>query len=316
MARLAGRTRAITTYFVYRASATLLRVMPGPISRATARVAALISWAIDPVRRRVVAENLRPILGSDASERLLGQTVRRAFVEYGLYWSLASRVRTSDTARHPDRFVLEGEETLRKLAAEGNGVILALPHVGCWEAGAAWSSSIGYPLTTVAEVLEPPELFAWFVEMRRRVDLQVLPVGVTTISQLLAVLSRGGVIALLSDRDVVGDGVPVTFFDQPTRIPGGPALLAIRSGAPLVPCAVYSQAKGRFLLRVADPVDTARSGHLRDDVVKVTQALAWSFEPLIKQAPAQWHVFQPMWENISVAGRATPVEQGPRIERR
>lgn len=198
--------------------------------------------------------------------------------------------------------MLFGEATFHKFAGEGVGLVLVLPHIGCWEAGAAWAASVGKPLTTVAEVLEPPELFEWFVHMRERVDLTVLPVAATTISRLLGELSQGKVIALLSDRDVVGDGVPVTFFGKPTRLPGGPALLAIRSGAPLVPCAVYSQPSGHFLLHLASPLDTTRTGNLRADVARVTQSIAQAFEPLIRQAPDQWHVFQPMWSDAGRTG--------------
>jgi len=181
-------------------------------------------------------------------------------------------------------------------------VILVLPHVGCWEAGAAWTASVGYPLTTVAEVLEPPELFAWFVEMRRRVEITVLPVSASAAGALLGELARGGVVALLADRDVVGDGVPVEFFGERARIPGGPALLALRSGAPILPCAIYDDHAGRYTAEVREALPTERSGRFRDDVAAVSQEIANAFEDLIRAAPDQWHVFQPLWAESSSNG--------------
>ena len=290
-----SRTRATVTYFVYRASAALLRALPAPVSRTVARLAALGAWAARPSRRMVVAANLAPVLGRAPADREVRRAVRRSFLNYGVYWSDAGRVRASDPPRHPERFVIHGEETFLKAAAVGKGMILVLPHVGCWEAGAAWTASVGYPLTTVAEVLEPPELFAWFVEKRKQLELTVLPVAATTVSRLLAELSKGGVIALLADRDVVGDGVPVEFFGQRAKIPGGPALLALRSGAPIHPCAIYDDRGGRYTAEVLAPLETKRSGSLRADVAAVSQEIATAFEDLIRRAPEQWHVFQPLW---------------------
>ena len=87
----------------------------------------------------------------------------------------------------------------------------------------------------------------------------------------------------------------VEFFGQKTRIPGGPALLALRSGAPLVPSAIYVRAGGSYDLRLRPPIDTARRGRLREDVERVSQDIVNAFEDLIRKAPEQWHVFQPLW---------------------
>lgn len=273
----------------------MLRTLPGSFSRVIATTVAVIAWAVGRSRRRVVADNLAPVLGTNAEDRRLVRVVRRAYTNYGVYWSDAAHLKTSDVQRHPDRFQFTGREVWDDFVAQGTGGILVLPHLGCWEAGAAWTSAMGYPLTTVAEVLEPPELFAWFARMRRRVDLTVLPVGTETVPQLLATLAKGTVIALLADRDVTGDGVDVEFFGQKTRIPGGPALLALRSGVPVIPCAIFVRPRGRYGLELLAPIDTTRRGRLREDVERVSQAIATAFEQLIREAPEQWHVFQPLW---------------------
>jgi phosphatidylinositol dimannoside acyltransferase len=291
-----GRARAVITYAVYRASAAVLRVLPGPLSRCVAAAVGLLAWAAGPSRRRIVAENLAPVLGVRPDDRRLAPIVRRAYADYGVYWSDAAHLTTAEVHRHPERFELIGIEIWNDFVAEDSGGILVLPHLGCWEAGAAWTSARGYPLTTVAEVLEPPELYAWFARMRRRVDLTVLPVGPETVPHLLATLAQGTVIALLADRDITGDGVPVEFFGQKTRIPGGPALLALRSGATILPCAIYVRAGGSYGLELCPPVDTRRRGRLREDVERVSQEIVNAFEGLIRKAPEQWHVFQPLWD--------------------
>ena len=104
------------------------------------------------------------------------------------------------------------------------------------------------------------------------------------------------VLALLSDRDIGGGGVPVTFFGEQTTLPAGPATLALRTGAPVLPTAVYFTQRGDGHLGVIHPpVTIERTGKLRADVATFTQAMATDLESLIRRAPEQWHLFQPNW---------------------
>jgi KDO2-lipid IV(A) lauroyltransferase len=108
-------------------------------------------------------------------------------------------------------------------------------------------------------------------------------------------LQENRVLCLLSDRDINGGGIPVEFFGETTTLPGGPATLALRSGAPLLPAAVYYQGGGLHEARVLPALDTARQGSFRADVARVTQDLAHGLEVLIRRAPEQWHLLQPNW---------------------
>ena len=105
----------------------------------------------------------------------------------------------------------------------------------------------------------------------------------------------GGLVGLLSDRDVGGNGIEVEFFGETTTMPAGPATLALRSGARLVTGAVYSGPGPDHRAIVEPPLDTTRTGSLRQDVARLTQEIATRFEGLIRRAPEQWHVFQPLW---------------------
>ena len=101
-------------------------------------------------------------------------------------------------------------------------------------------------------------------------------------------------MCLLCDRDIGGAGVEVEFFGERTLLPGGPAMLALRTGAPLLPVAVYFR-RYDHLGVVCPPVASVRRGRLRDDVARVTQSLANELEDLIRVAPEQWHLLQPNW---------------------
>ena len=109
-------------------------------------------------------------------------------------------------------------------------------------------------------------------------------------------LAKGGLVGLVSDRDLTAHGVPVVLFGRRTTFPAGPAALAIRSGAVLLPAAVYMEGRGGHRGVVLPPVDTGRRGRFREDVQRVTQDLAAQLEGLIRRAPDQWHMFQQVWQ--------------------
>ena len=112
---------------------------------------------------------------------------------------------------------------------------------------------------------------------------------------VLRALRDNRIVCLLSDRDLTGDGVEVEFFGERTTLPAGPATLAVRSAAALLPVAVYFEAGRGHRGVVRPPISTARQGGLRDDIGRITQCLAHEFEALIRVAPEQWHLLQPNW---------------------
>ena len=165
------------------------------------------------------------------------------------------------------------------------------------------------PVTAVVEPLQPPELFEWFVSFRRSLGMTIVSLGPDAARQVLAALRRNEVVCLLADRDLAGTGTSVWFFGETTTLPAGPATLALRSGAHLLPTAVYFRPGQEGVKGVVrPPLDTARQGRLRDDVARVTQDLAGAFEELIRAAPEQWHLMQPNWpsDRAALARRRLP----------
>jgi KDO2-lipid IV(A) lauroyltransferase len=177
----------------------------------------------------------------------------------------------------------------------GRGVIMALPHIGSWEWGGAWLALQGYPMTSVAEPLDPPAMYDWFVSQREAMGLTIVSLGADASTALLRVLRAGRLVGLLCDRDIVGNGVDVEFFGERTTMPGGPALLALRTGAVVLPTAVYSGPGRDHMAVIMPPVEVVRTDSLRDDVGRVTQLIAKDLERLIRRAPDQWHLFQANW---------------------
>jgi KDO2-lipid IV(A) lauroyltransferase len=170
-----------------------------------------------------------------------------------------------------------------------------MPHLGSWEWAAYWLTRVRkVPVTAVVERIEPPALFDWFVEYRRGIGMEIVPLGPNAARDVVAAVRQRHVIPLLSDRDIGGGGVEVTFFGEKTTLPAGPAVIALRTGAPLLPTAVYDQGPGHHGV-VRPPIDVTRCGRFRSDVARITQDLADELELLIRQAPEQWHLLQPNW---------------------
>jgi lauroyl/myristoyl acyltransferase len=257
----------------------------------------IISWALVrrmKATRQVVRANLSRAMGG-ASRGTLDEATRRAFYYYVYYWMEALKLPGVSPLELPRRMEVEGIGHLHDGLDAGRGVILALPHLGSWDYAGAWMAAIGYPMTVVVEPLEPAELFDWFAELRSRLGMQVVPLGPKAAPAVLGSLERNLVVGLLADRDLMRNGIEVEFMGERTTLPAGPAALAMRSGAALLPTAVYTLPRGNHLSVVLPPVSLERTGRFRDDAARITQDLADQLAVLIRRAPEQWHMFQPNW---------------------
>lgn len=284
------------TFRTYSTLGRALAVVPEPVALGIARVVGDVLHQVRRDSRRNVERNLRRVVGHDLDQVSLDRWSQRAFRAYARYWVEGARLPTTSRQEVLQRFVVvEGFEHLVEGMASGNGVVLALPHVGSWEYGGAFLAAVGYPMTSVAERLEPPELYDYFVDQRAAMGLTIVPLDQSSGGVVMRALRGGGLVGLLCDRDLLGNGIDVEFFGEKTTMPAGPATLAMRTGATLLTAAVYSGPGQDHHAVVGGPIDLTRSGSLRRDVSRVTQDIADRFESLIRRAPEQWHVFQPLW---------------------
>ena len=291
----AGEGTSLVPYYRYRGAAAVARAVPEPVARLGALGIGLVLARCLPARRTLVRRHLRRVLGPDASEAEVDRHARRTFASYARYWMESCRLPGTPAAELDLRMRSTGVEQLDRSRAEGRGAIIALPHLGGWDHGGAWLTSLGHKLTAVVEPVEPRQLFEWFASLRRAVGMDIVPLGPGAGTLLLQRLRAGGVVALVCDRDIGGTGVEVEFFGERTTLPGGPATLALRTGADLYPTAVYFDGPRGHHSVVRPPLAVERTGRLRDDVARVTQALAHELEDLIRRAPDQWHMLQPNW---------------------
>jgi len=233
----------------------------------------------------------------EPDDALVRRLCKRSFDYYARYWADGARLPYETEAGVRQHWRLEeGREHLRAAMDRGKGIVMALPHVGSWEWGGYWLALEGMPMTAVMERLEPEQLFEWFVVKRAAMGLTAVPMGEGSSSALIKALKHNQIAGLVSDRDLVGNGVEVEFFGERTTLPGGAATLALRTGAPLICVCVYSGPGRNWHTAVVHaPLDTTRKGTLREDIARVTQDVARTFEHDIRCRPEQWHMYQPVW---------------------
>ena len=280
----------------YRTLGRCIAALPEPMAIGLGNMAGDVLHRVRDDQREMVTANLRRVLGSAVDDpQVLDRWVRRSFRSYARYWVEGARLPSISSEEVEKRVVLDGIEHVRQGMAAGKGVIVALPHVGSWEYAAAYLCTQGIAMTAVAERIEPPALFDYFVAQRAAMGISIVPLDKNSGRALLSTLRDGGLVGLLCDRDIEENGIEVDFFGERTTMPAGPATLALRTGAMLCTGTVYS-GPGRDHRAVIDPpIDTSRCGTLREDLLRLTQEIAHRMEEMIRRAPEQWHVFQPLW---------------------
>jgi lauroyl/myristoyl acyltransferase len=278
----------------YRAASALAQALPGGVVDAVApRLAELV--ALRPSARRRMVERHQRRLHPGVDDATLQRLVRQVYRSYGRYYGESFRLPAVSEAELDAGLTHEGYEHVRAALERGQGPIMVLPHLGSWEWCAYWLTRVeGIPVTAVVERIEPPALFDWFVEFRRTIGMHVVPLGPDAGRAVIAAVKANHVVTLLCDRDITGGGVEVTFVGERTTLPSGPAVLALRTGAPLLPVGVYDQGRSRHAV-VRPPIPVERTGSFRADVARITQAVADELEGLIRRAPEQWHLLQPNW---------------------
>jgi len=276
----------------YAAGWRVVRALPLPVARALFNAAADRAYRRNGPGTQRLRRNLAHVVAADDVE----PTVRAGLRSYARYWMEAFRLPSQTREQFLDLFRLENYDELKSVIAEGRGVVLALPHVANWDAAAAFVASNGWPMVTVAERLKPEGVFRQFVEYREKLGMEVLPLtgGQRAPLDVLAErLGQGWAVALLGDRDLSRNGVEVTFFGGRTRMPAGPAILAIRTGAPLYAADLWfteTRTVGS-IRRITPPAD----GPLDVRVKQTTQLLADAFATGIAAHPQDWHMLQKLW---------------------
>lgn len=280
-------------YLAIRAGTSLLGALPGSVVRRLGSGFGRLWATFDRTRRDMATRHMRRVLGEGAPAEEAAMDVMRAYGRYyaEALWARAHRVGDMLAVTRVD-----GLENILEARDAGNGMIYALPHMGNWEAAAPIAVSEGVSVVAVAEVLPNRRITDWFTGMRADFGIEVvLATGrVEVMRRLEDAIGNNKAVALLCDRDLKKNGVEVDFFGERTTLPPGPATLAVRTGAPLLPVGCYFD-DGGYRVVVKPPLPIPDEGTRPQKVAAMTQSLAYELEKIISEEPRQWHLVVPNW---------------------
>jgi KDO2-lipid IV(A) lauroyltransferase len=288
----------------YRGGSWILGQLP---LEPSVRIGGWISDALYrlwPEKRRYVRANAARILALppvDPRVDALGRAVFRNQVRWVLEGMHLVRM---TNAEHVAMFTGEGPDRLHEAWLASSGVILAGLHIGNGEVAAAALAGRGWPVHYLADDTAYDELFERFVAQRRAWGIEVI--RWRNLREVYRVLRDGKILGLLVDWGYRPDGQPVRFLGSWTTLPSGPAILAARTGATVVPFWTIRRPDGTFLGEVGDPILVASAEPA--EIARATQAIADALEVAVRQAPEQWCVFKPIWPD-------DPVEEAALAER-
>ena len=229
------------------------------------------------------------------SDRRVHRLALSAYHEYARYIVEMMRLpytERTEAAGWIDQRELDGIEPIWRESK--GGLIFALGHVGNNEAVAAAVAMRGWPINVVADDSSYPELFEDFRRLREQWGIHVIPWR--NLREILPVLRRREMLALMVDWGYRPDGIPVKLFDEWTTLPAGAATLAARTGSRILPITIRRDLTGgrlHYHVNWAPPIEVASTAPA--ELARATQAVADALAMSVGAAPSQWYSFKPIW---------------------
>ena len=216
-----------------------------------------------------------------------------AMRSYMRYWCDTFRFPDWSPERVRETVSVTNEHLLLDAISAKTGVIVTLPHAGNWDHAGAYFCGKGINLVTVVEHLKPEKLFLKFLSYRQAMGMEVLPLDGRVLGTLEQRLRPGALVALIADRDLSRSGIAVNFFGAPSRMPPGPAILALKTDAPLITAFVSYTETGIHI--DFNEVSLPTSGSDEEKISHIVQKMAQQFEDGIADHPEDWHMLQRIW---------------------
>jgi KDO2-lipid IV(A) lauroyltransferase len=294
-------------YCCFRLIIFIGRPVPTRVGYFVAPIIADICYIFYRGGRRALYENLSRVLDT-TDRRVLGRYARRSLRNFSKYVVdfIHFYAMTAEDIRR--RIVFDDFERLNAAVAEGKGIIFVTLHFGNWDMGAAGLAAYGYPIDAIAETFELPAMNELVQGYRRRLGMKIIPMERIGPGVLRA-LRRGDILALLIDVPAPGASVAVDFFGAVAEVPAGPARLALRTGARVIPAVLAREPGHDELIRPILDYDVhfERTGDEERDARELTQQIMSSLERFIRQYPDQWFMFRPLWPATQPAHKPRPV---------
>ncbi len=291
--RLEGGFRPLemATVRAYMAAAWLLAHLPPRPAWTVIGWFSQAGYLLWPTKRRWVDANFGHVLRRDPSHRSVRRLALAAYRHYARYLVELMRLPSMPAEEIAGLIDPRGLEELAEIWRGSDGLIVAAGHIGNNEASAAGVASHGWPVSVVADDSTFPEMFELLRRQREAWGVTIIPWR--NLRAVYSVLRRKEILALLIDWGYRADGIPVRMFGSWTTLPAGPAMLAAKTGATIVPLTIRRREDDRLAATVGQPIRIASTAPA--ELQRATQAMADALEEAIAAAPEQWYSFKPMW---------------------
>lgn len=285
----------------------LAGVLPPKVGDWLCRRGGDAAFFLAPKRRRITTENMAGAIGRPPTDPEARRLAQESFRNYGSYLYETVRYSHISTQEMLAAVTAHDVHYLEEALARGKGVIFVSAHFGSAEMAAVTVANRVAPMTIAGTALEPPELMAKIIRQRAERGVR-LSVYASAARDVLMALKRNETVGFLVDLGPTWNGngkTEVEFFGRKTHFPAGVALLAMRTGAAIVPGYAVTRADGgadAYALPAIIPLST---GNKDADAQECMQRVAWALEVFIAKNPEQWFIFRPMWDDAA-NGNAAP----------
>ncbi|HUR15838.1 MAG TPA: lysophospholipid acyltransferase family protein [Candidatus Limnocylindrales bacterium] len=313
--RVVRRARERSAVHGYRAAAAAISRVPVRVSWPLGRAVFLGGYLAWPKKRRIILSNASHVLGLPASDRRVRHLARRIYQTYARFVIELMRL-PALPADEPMRLVSAGSgpgsgqsfiELFEKLRAEGRGLIAVSAHIGSIDLLAGAFALRGLPTYGLADDNAYPELFEEMNAQRRRWGLEVIPWR--NMRRVFTALRQPAILGLVVDWGYRDDGIPVKLFGEWTTLPAGPAMLAAKTKAAIVPVVCRRLRDGTYEARHYDAIEVADTS--ATEMQRATQLIATAIEDMVATAPEQWYSFKPIWPQTEAEKDALAARVGP-----
>lgn len=281
-------------YWAYRSLTFICARLPFPLQYGVARLLSGVGHAVARRARAGVRENLRTVMGRQTDEREIHRLTRRTFHSFGRYLCEFFGAAGCDQAFFSKNVKVVGRENLDAALAKGGGLLFVSGHYSNWELGAFAVGRLGYRILIVAQIHSDPRVNDLFVRARAVHGVDVAPTAIGARAALRA-LRNNRPVAILGDRPTGGPTIDVTLCGETTGFPQGPWRLALDTGAPLLPTFMRRERDGSYTLLIGEPIESRENGTKGERMAALAQAFAGVLEARLREDPAQWAAFYPVW---------------------
>jgi KDO2-lipid IV(A) lauroyltransferase len=281
----------------FAAGWTVVPKLPERLTAAVFRMGADHVWRRHGKSVRRLESNLARVTGLKPGSQEMRTLSKAGMRSYFRYFHEVFRLPSMARDEIVARSHTSGVEHVDAAVAAGRGAVIALPHMGNWDQAGAWLVASGHPFATVAERLRPESLYRRYVAFRQGLGMEVLPLtggDGHNFGTLAHRVRRGGVVCLPAERDLTAKGIEVEFFGAATRVPAGPPLLAVQTGAALLPATVWFEGAD-WGVAIHEEVPVPEEGTRQERIAAVAQGLVAVFEKGISEHPQDWHMLQRLW---------------------